>query len=55
MKDSNQYPNSIFYGGFSLPTTYSSLDKKLIKLLYGGNGIESGDRKKDIAEKVTVV
>lgn len=54
MRDSNQYPSSVFYGRYhATPTRYSSLDKQLIKLLYGG-AVRPGDGRKEIARAVTV-
>ncbi len=55
MRDSDQYPSSVFYGRYhATPTRYSSLDKQLIKLLYGG-AVRPGDGKKEITRAVRVV
>jgi hypothetical protein len=36
LRDSNQYPDSIFYRRYSSPTRYSNLDKQVVSLLYSG-------------------
>lgn len=54
MKDSHSYSDSIFYDDWTYTTKYSDLDKQVIKLLYGGNGIKPSDDKATVASKVTV-
>ena len=54
MKDSNDYSDSIFYGRFSTPTRYSTLDKQLITLLYSG-ALHPGDSKAKVTAEVQVV
>ncbi|BCJ48472.1 hypothetical protein GCM10010168_76020 [Actinoplanes ianthinogenes] len=51
--NSGKYPDSIFYGRYSTPTRYSSLDKEVIRLLYSG-AVHPGDDKKSITRAVTV-
>lgn len=46
-KDSDKYPDSIFFGGSSLTQTYSDLDEIVIAMLYGG-AVEAGFTEKDI-------
>jgi len=53
MRDADDYPDSVFYGRYSAPTRYSTLDKELIKLLYGG-AIKPGYGRKDVIKAVTV-
>jgi len=54
MRDANDHPTSVFYGRYSAtPVRYSTLDQKLIKLLYGG-AIQPGDTKQDITAAVDV-
>ncbi|MGA5303843.1 DUF2927 domain-containing protein [Nucisporomicrobium flavum] len=54
MRDADDHPSSVFYGQYwSAPTRYSALDRKLIKLLYGG-AVAPGDTKKAVTAAVTV-
>lgn len=45
MNDSWKYPDSIFYGEWTTTTRYSDIDKQVIQILYGGNGIKPGTSK----------
>lgn len=49
MNDSNKYKDSIFYQNNSQVTSYSELDKKIIKLLYSKN-IKPGMTKADVSK-----
>ncbi|MFI7600174.1 DUF2927 domain-containing protein [Actinoplanes sp. NPDC049681] len=54
MRDADDHPDSVFYGEYwAMPTKYSGLDEKLIRLLYGG-ALRPGDTRKDITAAVTV-
>ena len=54
MRDANDHPTSVFYGRYAAtPVRYSTLDEKLIKLLYGG-AIQPGDTKQAITAAVDV-
>jgi hypothetical protein len=54
MSDSTEHTDSVFYGRYTpAPTKYSALDKRLIKLLYGG-AVKPGDGKKEVARAVVV-
>ncbi|HWS39251.1 MAG TPA: DUF2927 domain-containing protein [Actinoplanes sp.] len=53
-KDSNRYPDSVFFGEYySAPTRYSALDEELIRLLYS-EAVRPGDSRKAVTRKVTV-
>jgi hypothetical protein len=54
MRDSNDYPTSVFYGPWTTSTRYSSMDKQLIRLLYSG-ALRPGDNQREVAEAVTAV
>nr|BFE70657.1 hypothetical protein GCM10020092_039580 [Actinoplanes digitatis] len=54
LRDSDKYPESIFYGQYwSAPTRYSALDKEVIRLLYSG-AVGPGDDKARVKKAVTV-
>ena len=42
MNDSDKHADSMFYIDWTYTTQYSELDKQIISILYGGNGIEPG-------------
>ena len=50
MNDSPKYSDSMFYTEWTRTTQYSDLDKKIISILYGGNGITPGMSRAEIGE-----
>lgn len=55
MKDSHSYSDSIFYDDWTYVNAYSEIDKDVIKLLYGGNGLKPNDDKDTVASKVIAI
>ena len=54
MQDSNLYADSIFQIEWTETVKYSKQDESVIRLLYGGNGIEPGDSAEAIDSKTIV-
>jgi hypothetical protein len=54
MRDSNDYPASIFYGPWTTSTRYAPIDEQLISLLYSG-ALSAGDDWPTVVAAVTVV
>ena len=50
MNDSPKYSDSMFYTEWTRTTQYSDIDKKIISILYGGNGITPGMSRAEIGE-----
>lgn len=48
MKDSHRYASSIFYDDWTTTSEYSEIDKQLIRMLYGGNGVRPDDSREAV-------